>query len=258
MQKLPRDKVRNIGVANFDIKNLEILLGHPCCKMTPAVNQIELHPYNPSPKVVRYCKDKGIQCIGFSPLGSKLSPLSEDATIKGIAQKKGRTTQQVLLMWGLQNGWVVIPSSIHKDRIDSNFELDGWLLTEDELDQISAIKTRMRVYDAFHKMRFPCQVFFDDNKVSIALPRLMLMQHSVLAKHYSAYQDQVLICCTVMTPKPHWADPQSRFWLHQHASFLMFVPSNIKCRTMAKLQNETTQGPIYKVAKAVVILIPSE
>jgi glycerol 2-dehydrogenase (NADP+) len=183
MQKLPRDKVRNIGVANFDIKNLEILLGQPSCKMAPAVNQIELHPYNPSPRLVRYCQDNGILCIGFSPLGSKLSPLPEDATIMKIAQTKGRTAQQVLLMWGLQNGWAVIPSSVHKDRIDSNFELDGWLLTDDELRQISGIAKRMRVYDEFRKMRFPCQVFFDDNEVSIALPRLMSIRYRVWAKH---------------------------------------------------------------------------
>lgn len=167
MQMLPRDKVRNIGVANFDIHNLEILLGDPSCRTIPAVNQIELHPYNPSTNLVRYCKGNGIQCIGFSPLGSKQSPLSKDTTVLEIAEKKGKTTQQVLLMWGLQNGWGVIPSSVHKDRIDSNFELDGWSLTDDELQQISGIKKRMRVYDEFHKMRFPCQVFFDDNKVSV-------------------------------------------------------------------------------------------
>jgi glycerol 2-dehydrogenase (NADP+) len=189
MQKLPRDKVRNIGVANFDIHNLEILLGDPSCKTIPAVNQIELHPYNPSPKLVRYCKDNGIQCIGFSPLGSKQSPLSEDTTILAIAEKKGKTAQQVLLMWGLQNGWGVIPSSVHKDRINSNFELDGWSLTDDELYQISGIKKRMRVYDEFHKMRLPCRVFFDDNKVSIALPWPMSTRNSVLVKYVRARQD---------------------------------------------------------------------
>jgi glycerol 2-dehydrogenase (NADP+) len=171
MQKLPRDKVRNIGVANFDIHNLEILLGGPSCKTIPAVNQIELHPYNPSPKLVRYCQDNGIQCIGFSPLGSRQSPLSGDSTVLTIAKKKGKTAQQILLMWGLQNGWSVIPSSVHKDRIDSNFELDRWLLSDDELHQISGIKKRMRVYDDYHRMKLPCQVFFDDKKVSLTLRR---------------------------------------------------------------------------------------
>lgn len=60
LQKLPASgKVKNIGVSNFGIKNLEILLKDPSCKTVPAVNQIELHPNNPSPKLVEYCKSKG-------------------------------------------------------------------------------------------------------------------------------------------------------------------------------------------------------
>lgn len=56
MQKLPETgKVKNIGVSNFAIKNLEILLKNPDLKITPAVNQIELHPNNPSPKVCGWC-----------------------------------------------------------------------------------------------------------------------------------------------------------------------------------------------------------
>jgi len=195
MQMLPHDKVRNIGVANFDIHNLEILRGDPSCHTIPAVNQIELHPYNPSTNLVRYCKDNGIQCLGFSPLGSKQSPLSKDTTVLEIAEKKGKTTQQVLLMWGLQNGWGVIPSSVHKDRIDSNFELDGWSLTDDELQQISGIKKRMRVYDEFHKMGFPCQVFFDDNKVSVVFRSQMPTQDD----HATRYR--MLICNAGVTPK---------------------------------------------------------
>ncbi|KAL2832086.1 NADP-dependent oxidoreductase domain-containing protein [Aspergillus cavernicola] len=146
LQKLPATgKVRNIGVSNFGIKNLEILLNDPSCKIVPAVNQIELHPNNPSPKLVAYNTSKGIHSTGYSCLGSTNSPLYKDATLLQLAEKKGKTPQQVLLAWGLQKGWSVIPKSVSKSRIDANFELDGWDLTADEVNQLDNLKDRFKL-----------------------------------------------------------------------------------------------------------------
>jgi len=111
MQKLPATgKVRNIGVSNFGIRNLEKLLKDPSCKTVQAVNQVELHPKNPSPKLVAYNKEKGIHSTGYSCLGSTDSPLYKDRTLLDIAEKKGKTPQQVLLMWGLQRIPALFPS----------------------------------------------------------------------------------------------------------------------------------------------------
>lgn len=119
MQKLQgTGKVKNIGVSNFGIKNLEILLKNPEVKTTPAVNQIELHPNNPSPKLVKYCNEKGIHCTGYSCLGSTDSPLYKDKTLLDLAEKKGLSVQQCLLLWGLQHDWSVIPKSVTKARIE--------------------------------------------------------------------------------------------------------------------------------------------
>lgn len=97
MQKLPASgRVKNIGVSNFAIKNLEILLKDARTKTVPAVNQIELHPNNPSPKLVAYCKDKGIHATAYSCLGSTNSPLVSDKTLARIAETHGKTTAQVL------------------------------------------------------------------------------------------------------------------------------------------------------------------
>lgn len=105
MQKLlDTGKVRNIGVSNFVISKLEKLLNDPSCKVVPAVNQIELHPNMPSPKTLAYCKEKGIHCTAYSCLGSTDSPLAHDKTLQEIAKAKGKSPQQVLLMWGLQRG----------------------------------------------------------------------------------------------------------------------------------------------------------
>ncbi|KAL5361669.1 NADP-dependent oxidoreductase domain-containing protein [Aspergillus floccosus] len=158
MQKLPATgKVRNIGVSNFGIKNLEKLLNDPSCKIVPAVNQIELHPNNPSPKLVAYNTSKGIHSTGYSCLGSTDSPLYKDPTLLQLAEKKGKTPQQVLLQWGIQKGWSVIPKSVNKARIDANFELDGWDLTADEINQLDNLKDRFKAYKAL-RTKFPEQV----------------------------------------------------------------------------------------------------
>ena len=111
MQKLPETgKVKNIGVSNFGIKNLDILLSDPSCKIVPAVNQIELHPNNPSPKLVAHCNAKGIHCTGYSCLGSTDSPLYKDPTLLKLAEKKGKTPQQVLLCGVCRRAGVSSPS----------------------------------------------------------------------------------------------------------------------------------------------------
>lgn len=67
---------------------------------------------------------------------------------------KGRTVQQVLLMWGLQHDWSVIPKSVTPARIQANYELDGWSLTEDEMKAIDGIKERFKVCsDSFLPIR---------------------------------------------------------------------------------------------------------
>lgn len=87
---------KSIGVSNFAIRNLEILLNDPTCKVVPAVNQVELHPNNPSPKLLDYCKGKNIHCTGYSCLGSTDSPLYKSLELNKIAEKKGKTVQQIL------------------------------------------------------------------------------------------------------------------------------------------------------------------
>lgn len=162
MQKLlETGKVRNIGVSNFGITNLEKLLSAPDTKTVPAVNQIELHPCNPSPKLVAYNTSKGIHSTGYSCLGSTDSPLYTNKKLLAIAESKGKTPQQVLLLWGLQKGWSVIPKSVTPARIGANFELDGWELTEQEIHEIDAIQDRFKVCG---DKWLPVQVFFGDDE----------------------------------------------------------------------------------------------
>ncbi|KAK5134409.1 hypothetical protein LTR08_006456 [Meristemomyces frigidus] len=162
LQKLPSSgRVKNIGVSNFAIKNLEKLLNDPSCKTVPAVNQVELHPNNPSPKLIDYCKGKGIHCTAYSCLGSTNSPLAKDETLAKIAKSKDKSTAQVLLMWGLQRGTSVIPKSVTPSRIGDNYQLDGWSLTDDEMKQLDSLPDRFKVCgDSW----LPVKVFFGDDE----------------------------------------------------------------------------------------------
>ncbi|KAK1755451.1 NADP-dependent oxidoreductase domain-containing protein [Echria macrotheca] len=162
MQKLvDTGKVKAIGVSNFGITHLERLLKDPNTTTVPAVNQIELHPGNPSPKLVAYNASKGIHSSGYSPLGSSDSPLSNNETLKSIAESKGRSVAQVLLAWGIQKGWSVLPKSVTPSRVEANFALDGWSLTDDEIAKIDAVPDRFKVCtDGW----IPIQVFFGDDE----------------------------------------------------------------------------------------------
>lgn len=125
------------------------------------MNQIELHPANPSPKLIEYCKSKGIHCTGYSPLGSSDSPLYKNEVIGEIAKAKNRSVQQVLLMWGVQKGWSVLPKSVTPSRVEANFDLDGWSLTDEEVAKIDAIPDRFKVCgDSW----LPVKVFFGDDE----------------------------------------------------------------------------------------------
>ena len=113
MQKLPgTGKVRTIGVSNFGIKNLEKLLNDPSCKTVPSVNQIELHPNNPSPKLVAYCKERNIHCTGYSCLGSTDSPLYKDPTLLMMSEKIGKTPQQSM-------SWILYTETVMANRFCS-------------------------------------------------------------------------------------------------------------------------------------------
>ncbi|KAK6358967.1 hypothetical protein TWF696_000139 [Orbilia brochopaga] len=157
MEKLPATgRVRNIGVSNFDVTQLKRLLR--TAKTIPAVNQVELHPNNPTPNLTKFCASKGIHCTAYSILGSTNSPLVKDEVLAGIAKKHGRSIQQVLLAWGLHHGYSVIPKSVTESRIVANFQVDGLVLAEDDLKELDSRPDRFKVCD---DLWLPHRIFLD-------------------------------------------------------------------------------------------------
>ncbi|GAA5943710.1 glycerol 2-dehydrogenase (NADP(+)) GCY1 [Sporobolomyces koalae] len=110
-----------IGISNFSEAFIEDLL--KTAKITPAANQIELHPYLPQHKLIEYLKSKKIVAQAYSPLGSTNSPLLTDEDIKKIADKHEVPVGTVLISWSVQRDVVVLPKSVTEKRIVDNLKI---------------------------------------------------------------------------------------------------------------------------------------
>jgi glycerol 2-dehydrogenase (NADP+) len=110
---------------------------------------------------VAYNTSQGIHTEAYSCLGSAHSVLYRNEALLSIAKAKKKTPQQVLLQWGLQKGWSVVPKSVTPSRIESNLDLDGCELTDKEIAALDGIKQRFKVVnDGF----LPIKVFFGDDE----------------------------------------------------------------------------------------------
>jgi len=127
-------KTRAIGLSNHLIHHVEEVLKD--ATVTPAVNQMELHPYLVQQEVLDFCRDKGIVPEAWSPLGSSKIPLLQDEVLVRIAGKYSKSPAQAILSWNIQKGVVTIPKSSSKERQAENFNVFDFELTDDEIKQI--------------------------------------------------------------------------------------------------------------------------
>jgi 2,5-diketo-D-gluconate reductase A len=142
-EKLLADgRVRSIGVSNFEIPHLQRLLAET--DVTPAVNQIELHPEFPQEDLREFHQQHGILTESWGPLGQGKG-LLENPQIVEVAQRKDRTPAQVVLRWHVQLGCVVIPKSVHPDRIRENINIFDFELDDADMAEISKVRTGQRL-----------------------------------------------------------------------------------------------------------------
>jgi 2,5-diketo-D-gluconate reductase A len=138
MQALRDDgRITTIGVCNFQVPHLQKL--YEQTGEYPAINQIELHPYLVQQELRDFHAENGIVTEAWSPLASGGLGLLNDPTVTEIAQAHDVTPARAILRWHLQLGNVVIPKSVTPSRIDANFDLFGFELTDDEVDRITAL-----------------------------------------------------------------------------------------------------------------------
>lgn len=129
--------VKSIGVSNWAPKHIEQLMTEEGVHIHPVVNQVELHPWNQQKKIVEYCQSKGVVVVAYSPLtqGRRLN----DPTILTLAQKYGKSPAQIVLRWGIQKGFVVIPKSDKETRIIENKQIFGWGLSNEDIATIDLL-----------------------------------------------------------------------------------------------------------------------
>lgn len=130
-------RIRSIGVSNFNQDHLERIIGET--GVTPAINQIELHPRFQQRDKRAFHAEHGIRIESWSPLGR--GRLLDDPAIGAIAAKHGKTPAQAIIRWHLQQGLVVIPKSANKERLAANFDVFDFELDDADMQAIAALDT---------------------------------------------------------------------------------------------------------------------
>ncbi|MER8973640.1 MULTISPECIES: aldo/keto reductase [unclassified Mesorhizobium] len=125
-------RIKSIGVSNFNQDHLERIIGET--GVTPTVNQIELHPRFQQRDKREFHDRHNIRIESWSPLGS--GRLLSDPTLESIAMKHGKSVAQTIVRWHLQEGLIVIPKSIHQDRIAANFDVFDFEMEAKDLELI--------------------------------------------------------------------------------------------------------------------------
>jgi len=126
-------KVRSIGVSNYGIHHMQEVFETGSIK--PAVNQIEVTPYQVREELCRFCQENGVLVEAFSPLtmGLKL----KEPRLNKIAQKYGKQPAQILIRWSLQRGLIPLPKSVNKQRIIDNSSIFDFEISADDMEALT-------------------------------------------------------------------------------------------------------------------------
>ena len=128
-------RVRSIGVSNFQPAHLQRLFDET--ETVPSVNQIEVHPYLTNEVARAFNTEHGIFTEAWSPIAQ--GAVLTDTVITAIADRVSRTPAQVTLRWHIQRGDIVFPKSVTRSRVEENFALFDFELTDDDLAAISGL-----------------------------------------------------------------------------------------------------------------------
>ncbi len=147
--------VKHIGVCNYNSALLLDLMSY--ARIKPAMLQVEVHPYHTQQRLLTLAENLGIPVTAFSPLGAQSYVEIDMATqaqaviardeVKQAAEAHGKTPVQVVLRWGIQRGYAVIPKSTNPKHLADNLDLFNFELSEQEMESISALNLNHRFND---------------------------------------------------------------------------------------------------------------
>lgn len=145
MEELHADGVlRAIGVSNFYPDRVVDFVLHN--KVVPAVNQIEISPFNQKVEEQQLHDKYGIRTEGWAPFAEGRNGIFENQTLRAIGAKYGKSIAQVILRWHVQRNIVVIPKSVKKERISENFSIFDFELTDGDMAGISGLDTKTTAF----------------------------------------------------------------------------------------------------------------
>ncbi|SDG83832.1 aldo/keto reductase [Psychroflexus sediminis] len=144
--------VKHVGVSNFSQKKLSQLMKET--DFVPEMNQVESHPYLRQAELVKFCHDNGVLVTAYSPLGSQdrteemkaddEPTLLDNKVVKAVADKHSATPAQILISFHSERDVATIPKSVHKDRIEENFESQKVSLDPDDMKKLSSLGNHYR------------------------------------------------------------------------------------------------------------------
>lgn len=132
-------RIRAIGVSNFYPDRIMDLIIYN--KITPAVNQVETHPFNQQVENQKFLKENGIQMESWGPFAEGKNDIFNNPILKSIADKYNKSIAQVILRWMIQREIVVIPKSVRKDRMAENFDVFNFELSKEDMALIKTLDT---------------------------------------------------------------------------------------------------------------------
>lgn len=130
-------KIRAIGISNFYADRMVDMASF--AKVRPAVNQVEIHPHHQQKEAKMWHDKYGVQMEAWAPFGEGRGGMFELPELKAIGEQYGKTPAQVILRWHLQRGIVVIPKSTHMERMEQNFNVFDFELTDADMEAIAAL-----------------------------------------------------------------------------------------------------------------------
>ena len=142
MEDLYKDnKVKNIGVSNFNPDHFEALLAQVSIK--PVINQVEFHPYFTQEKLRKYLEAQNIYMESWSPFMN--AQILNDETLNEIGKEVNKTAAQVIIKWNMQHNVVVIPKSVTSSRIEENIDVFDFELSADQMKRIDDLNKDQRI-----------------------------------------------------------------------------------------------------------------
>jgi 2,5-diketo-D-gluconate reductase A len=136
--------IRAIGVSNFQPDRLIDLIVHN--KVVPAVNQVETHPFQQQIETQKFLQKNGVQIESWGPFAEGRNSMFTNKLLASIATKYNKSVAQVILRWLIQRDVVVIPKSVRKERMEENFNVFDFELTEEDMQTIASLDTKQSVF----------------------------------------------------------------------------------------------------------------